>query len=43
MERHGLNLSDLRQGPTAGYCKQSIKHVSINFCGAAQVLNAPCS
>jgi len=25
MERHGLNLSELRQGPMAGYCKQSIK------------------
>ena len=25
MGRYGLNLSDLRQGPMAGYCKQSIK------------------
>jgi len=25
MGRHGLNLSDLRQGPMAGYCKRSIK------------------
>jgi len=25
MERHGLHLSDLRQGPIAGYFKQSIK------------------